>query len=256
MSHAMTFEQMIHQLDKWHVDYKVTRGAKTRNRAGHGAWGDMNGDLSHHDASPARMPALIANRVLKGGRSDLPGPLCNFSVGRGGTVYVIGWGRANHAGSVRPAVLDRFVTDTHPVRPGTTQGETVDGNAFLYGTEVHNNGLGEKYGKRQMLNLVLLKAAVLDFHKWTPNSSAQHYEVTARKVDMAPVRIKGQVGSAHAAGPWLRREVGFALAAGPGKYTHVGWRPSEPDPPPPPPPPPVVLVCAHCCPLHCPEVIA
>lgn len=244
MSHAMTAKQVLHQLDKWHVPYKKTLGWKTRNRKGHGAWGDMHGILNHHTAGATGGKASNENRVLKKGRPDLPGPLCNFSPARGGTVYLIGWGRANHAGAVRPQIQDRLLHSLVPIRPTTTEGETVDGNAFLYGVEVQNDGRGEHWPAEQLLSLILLNAAICDFHHWTATSSTQHYEVTLRKTDMHDIR-------GDKAGHWLRGEVAVALKAGPGKYTKVGWRPHVT--PPPPPPPPVVLVCAHCCPLHCPK---
>lgn len=67
---------------------------------GHGEMGAVNGVVCHHTAGPANgaMPSL---NVVVHGRADLPGPLCNFALGRDGTVYVVAAGLAYHAGAVR-----------------------------------------------------------------------------------------------------------------------------------------------------------
>ena len=64
------------------------------------------------------MPTL---GILKHGRSDLPGPLCNLGLGVDGTYYVVAAGRANHAG----AGVWRTVTT---------------GNASFIGIEAENAG--------------------------------------------------------------------------------------------------------------------
>ena len=55
--------------------------------------------VAHHTAT-SRLAAgdLPTLGILKSGRSDLTGPLCNLALGRSGTVYVVAAGRANHAG--------------------------------------------------------------------------------------------------------------------------------------------------------------
>jgi len=58
------------------------------------------GVVWHHTATPASSkgdyPTL---NLIVNGRSDLPGPLANYGLGRSGTIYVIAAGKANHAGS-------------------------------------------------------------------------------------------------------------------------------------------------------------
>lgn len=77
------------------------------------------GIVCHHTAGAKTgdMPSL---RVLIYGRSDLPGPLCNYGLGRSGKVYVVAAGRANHAGS------------------GSWQG--LVGNSSVVGIEAENDG--------------------------------------------------------------------------------------------------------------------
>lgn len=70
-------------------------GWKTR---GHGVMASVKGILIHHTAGPATgdFPSL---RIVRDGRSDLPGPLSQLGLGRTGTWYVIAAGRSYHAGS-------------------------------------------------------------------------------------------------------------------------------------------------------------
>jgi len=70
-------------------------GWKTRGRD------EMNprGVIAHHTATSASRPGdyPTLNTIING-RSDLPGPLSQYGLGRSGTVYVIASGKANHAG--------------------------------------------------------------------------------------------------------------------------------------------------------------
>lgn len=88
---------------------------------GRGEMGEVLGVMCHHTAGPRKgnMPSL---RTLTDGRFDLPGPLAQLGLGRDGTFYVIGAGRANHAGA------------------GSWQGLT-QGNSNFVGIEAENTGL-------------------------------------------------------------------------------------------------------------------
>lgn len=56
--------------------------------------------VGHHtgtaESATGDYPTL---KIVRDGRSDLPGPLCNFGLGRSGTVYVVAAGVAWHAGT-------------------------------------------------------------------------------------------------------------------------------------------------------------
>lgn len=83
-------------------------GWRTR---GHGGFRAVEGVGCHHTADgPGEYPSL---RIVRDGRSDLPGPLCNYGLGRSGTVYVVAAGVAWHAGASAWAGLrdlnDEFV---------------------------------------------------------------------------------------------------------------------------------------------------
>ena len=72
-------------------------GWRTR---GHGHFAGLTGIVCHHTATPATAPGDYPSlRIVRDGRSDLPGPLSQLGLGRDGTVYVIAAGVAWHAGS-------------------------------------------------------------------------------------------------------------------------------------------------------------
>lgn len=94
-----------------------TDGWATRGRA---EMGVVRGVMLHHTGTAAsgNMPTL---EVLKRGRSDLPGPLCQIGLGRDGACYVVAAGRANHAGA------------------GVWRG-VATGNSSFIGIEAENKG--------------------------------------------------------------------------------------------------------------------
>lgn len=89
------------------------------NRGRGGMSSSIKGIICHHTVGPrsGNMPSL---RILRDGRAGLPGPLAQLGLGRDGTYYVIGAGRANHAGR------------------GSWRGES--GNSRFIGIEAENTG--------------------------------------------------------------------------------------------------------------------
>ena len=82
----------------------------------------VSGIIVHHTATPASAPGDYPTlRIVRDGRSDLPGPLAQLGLGRSGTVYVIAAGRANHAGKGSyPAMLgNRDTIGIEAEHPGT-----------------------------------------------------------------------------------------------------------------------------------------
>lgn len=123
------------------------------------------GVINHHTASAAgNLPCL---GIVTHGRSDLPGPLCNFLLGRDGTVVIVAGGRANHAGA-----------------GGPTRGIPKDsGNAYTVGIEWENNGIGEPYPRRQLEAGIILNAVLLKRMKRGSYMAFEHREWTSRKID-------------------------------------------------------------------------
>lgn len=122
----------------------VVPGWKTRSRPSSTGNFDPVGVLCHHTATSKSSSVSAVLSLLVRGRSDLPGPLCHFSLGRDGTVYVVAAGRANHAGEAKAS--------------GTVS--AGDGNALYIGIEAMNSGTGEPWPKVQKDAYALLCAVL------------------------------------------------------------------------------------------------
>ena len=159
-------------------------GWKSRGRPASTGGFNPVGSLFHHTGDKADGKAY-AEWLATVGRSDLPAPLCQKSIGRDGTVYICAAGRANHAG-VAKAV-------------GSVAGG--DGNELYVGTEVQNTGT-EGYPKAQYDAMVTV--AAVDISRITHTSVrtvAAHYETsTEGKWDPGMPKAKG--GVAHN-GAWV-----------------------------------------------------
>jgi hypothetical protein len=182
MATPMTAAQVTAQLTKWGIAYKAYRSDwATHNRAGHGDWGPVNGFMWHHTGSDSDVRAYLWDGSVK-----LPGPLCQFHIDASGMVWLMGWGRANHAGGGDPSVLNHVIAEDytgilHPHYHQDSAG-AVDGNAHFYGVEIGYSG---KHGMSpaQYSTALKLSAAILDFHKWTAKSVIGHGEWSDWKWD-------------------------------------------------------------------------
>src|SRR5690242_2079803 len=86
---------LVTHLRSWGLTVETEPGYATRGRpfSFH-----PKGVLCHHTASAEHSGNFGSERIVTQGRSDLPGPLAQFLLGRDGTVKVIALGYANHAG--------------------------------------------------------------------------------------------------------------------------------------------------------------
>lgn len=179
MAIPMTASQYLAALRAEGVRVSEMNGWRTHNRNRKGAWGPVNGVLIHHTAGVSTgMAAFVRN-----GSSELPGPLSHAMAAKNGTVYIPGYGRANHAGRVAENAFASVVAEDgkHP-RPSAS--EPRDGNRHLYGIEIENRGDGkDPYPSTQYDQAVRWAAALCRFHKWSAESVAGHKEMTRRKID-------------------------------------------------------------------------
>lgn len=144
-------------------------------------FGPVHGVTIHHTAGVGPgMPAYCRN-----GSPSLPGPLCHDFLAKDGTLYVVGHGRTNHAGTVTPAVAAELRKETpQPSRDLLEGTESVDGNDFLHGLEIENRGDGkDPYPAVQYDTAVRWAAAHCRFYGWNAHSAWGHKEITRRKVD-------------------------------------------------------------------------
>lgn len=158
-------------------------GWQTHNRNHKGPWGPLNGVMIHHTASGS---SGIENYVSTGS-SELPGPLCQALIEKDGTVVLVGWGRANHAGGGDPDVLAAVVDERYPL-PATGEHDgspgAVDGNARFVGYECVNEGDGsDPWPGVQLDAMVRATAAVLRFYGWSVNSAVRHADWSDWKND-------------------------------------------------------------------------
>jgi hypothetical protein len=201
----MTADQLTAQLSRWGVKFTEHPGWRTNNRAGHGAWGPVNGSMIHHTASGDGTGIV---ETCYSGRADLPGPLCTGVVHKDGTVTLVGNGRSNHAGAGALNVYSAVLDETRIPAPGA---DTVDGNANFYGWECVNLGTGkDPWPDVQLEAMVRVQAAVCEFHGWGAQSVIGHLEWTTRKIDprgFTMVSMRALVAAHLAAGPSTEDDV-------------------------------------------------
>ncbi|MFE5591436.1 N-acetylmuramoyl-L-alanine amidase [Streptomyces sp. NPDC056549] len=178
MAVPMTPDQWLKALREEGVTNIVEMpGWRTHNRGQRGdGWGDVHATMVHHTAGEGPgLPAWCYN-----GSSELPGPLCHDYLDRTGRLYLVGSGRANHAGMVAANAYEAVLNErsVHPA-PGP---DVRDGNAVSYGLECENSGApGRAWPVVQYDTAVRVQAARCRFHGWSANSVWAHKEATTRK---------------------------------------------------------------------------
>jgi hypothetical protein len=145
--------------------------AQPRRAPGDGGWGPVNGSVVHHTGpyiSEAQDPREL---LLVWNGSALPGPLATGVIGKKGDVYLIGNGRANHAGGGDPRVLAAVTREDYGDYPPATHEHegsfgAVDGNSHFYGWECVNKGDGkETWPAAQYVAIVKTQAAIIRAHR-------------------------------------------------------------------------------------------
>jgi hypothetical protein len=166
------------------VEYKSWR---THNRNSKGAWGPVNGVMIHHTVSSGEDSSVA---LCYNGHSALPGPLCHTVGGKSGKLYMVGHGRANHAGSGDGDVLRAVINET--ALPADNEANT-DGNSRFYGLEIVNLGNGkDTYPAAQYDAAVRWAAAICRTHGWGAGSVIGHKEWQPGKIDPhGPVEGRG-----------------------------------------------------------------
>lgn len=145
------------------LTFTEVAGWKTRGR---GTMGRIQTVTLHHTATPrsymksSDIPTL---NVLKNGHGSLPGPLCQFGLGRSGHVYLVAAGIANHAGRSRATSM------TNPHALG-----------------IEAEGAMEAWPAEQYRAYVLLVAALLTEFDLATGRALRHAETCSppgRKID-------------------------------------------------------------------------
>jgi hypothetical protein len=136
--------------------------------------------VGHHTATSARAPGdLPTLRILRDGRDDLPGPLCQVALSRSGVAHVIASGKANHAG------------------PGRWAG--ITSSSLTVGCEVEHPGTGP-WQPAQLAAFDRVMAALLDGLGQGASKYCGHREwaqPAGRKVDPGGVDLDRQRQRIH-----------------------------------------------------------
>lgn len=186
----MKMSDIVAHLREWGLKVQLKPGYRDRGRP---YAFKPRAVICHHTASGSLSGNFASESIVTSGRSDLPGPLCQFLLARDGTVKVIALGYANHAGEGGP----------HAGIPANL------GNSYAYGIEAENNGIGERWNTAQLNAYYRLCAALLDYMDIEDvNRVFGHKEWTSRKIDPAGINM------AH-----FRKEVKKALDQGPSVVT-------------------------------------
>lgn len=157
------------------------RSPQYHNRNHIGAWGPVHGVMVHHTVTEGTDRTV---EICRKGYSGLPGPLCHNVIAKDGTVYVVGYGRTNHAGKGDMDVLNAVRAESYATRPPVPNSNSVDGNPFYYGFECENLGDGkDPWPDKQMDALVKATGAICKAHGWSEKSVIGHIEWQDGKPD-------------------------------------------------------------------------
>lgn len=183
MATPLTADRLLSALRAEGVRVVEHRSWRTHNRNHKGPWGPVHGVMIHHTVTSGDTAAQTAASVelCYNGHSSLPGPLCHGVIAKDGTVYLVGNGRANHAGSGDPDVLAAVIAET---APPTDDEATTDGNRHFYGFEAINRGDGkDPWPAAQLEAIERASAAICRAHGWSYRSVIRHLDWQPGKVD-------------------------------------------------------------------------
>ncbi|WP_435610673.1 peptidoglycan recognition protein family protein [Streptomyces sp. C10-9-1] len=203
MATPLSADRLLRALREEGLRVVEYRSWRTHNRNHKGAWGPVHGVMVHHTVTSGTDHSVA---LCYDGYAALPGPLCHGVIAKDGTVYLVGNGRANHAGSGDDDVLNAVIAET--ALPPDNEANT-DGNARFYGFEAINLGDGrDPWPAAQLDAIEKAAAAVCRAHGWSAPSVIGHLEWQPGKPDprgftMASMRKRIAERLTHPAG-WNR----------------------------------------------------
>ncbi|MET8707763.1 peptidoglycan-binding protein [Streptomyces californicus] len=166
------------------------RSWRTNNRNHKGPWGPTHGVMIHHTVTSGTSSSV---ELCYNGHSALPGPLCHGVIAKDGTVYLVGNGRANHAGLGDDDVLQAVIAEQATLPPDNEA--NTDGNRHFYGFEAVNLGDGkDPWPEKQLLAIERASAAICRAHGWSERSVIGHLEWQPGKIDPRGFSMNGMRG--------------------------------------------------------------
>ncbi|MER7047721.1 peptidoglycan-binding protein [Streptomyces jumonjinensis] len=208
MATPLTAARLLAALREEGVTVVEHPGWRTHNRNHVGPWGPVHGVMIHHTVTTGTVSTVA---LCRDGHSSLPGPLCHGVIAKDGTVHLVGYGRANHAGLGDGDVLQAVASERS--LPADNEADT-DGNRSFYGFECVNLGDGrDPWPAVQLEAIERVSAAICRAHGWSQRSVIGHKEWQPGKIDPRGFTMD-----------FLRDRIARRLAAGPDKP------PSKPKP--------------------------
>ncbi|KPL31112.1 N-acetylmuramoyl-L-alanine amidase [Streptomyces anulatus] len=199
MATPLSAERLLKALRDEGLTVVEHRSWRTNNRNHKGLWGPAHGVMIHHTVTSGTASSV---ELCYNGHSALPGPLCHGVIAKDGTVYLVGHGRANHAGLGDDDVLQAVIAERE-LPPDNVA--NTDGNRHFYGFEAVNLGDGkDPWPEKQLLAIERVAAAVCRAHSWSQRSVIGHLEWQPGKVDPRGFGMD-----------WLRGRIGARLAGEP-----------------------------------------
>lgn len=178
MSSPMSASAFLAALKKEGLTVVQVGDWRTHNRNHKGPWGSVNGVMIHHTVTKGTEATV---RMCREGYTDLPGPLCHGVIAKDGTVHLVGYGRANHAGLGDDDVLRAVIAEKG--LPHANEANT-DGNRHFYGFECENLGDGkDPWPEAQLDAIAKASAAICRHHRWNSRSVIGHKEWQPGKID-------------------------------------------------------------------------
>ncbi|MFE3400798.1 peptidoglycan-binding protein [Streptomyces anulatus] len=178
MATPLSADRLLKALRDEGLEVVEHRSWRTNNRNHKGPWGPAHGVMIHHTVTSGTASSV---ELCYNGHSALPGPLCHGVIAKDGTVHLVGYGRANHAGLGDDDVLQAVIAERE--LPADNEANT-DGNRHFYGFEAVNLGDGrDPWPAEQLLAIERAAAAICRAHGWGPRSVLGHLEWQPGKVD-------------------------------------------------------------------------
>lgn len=178
MAKGLSADRLVKALKDEGLTVHEVRNWRRHNRNSKGAWGPVNGVMIHHTVTSGTESSV---QLCYNGRSGLPGPLCHGVIDKDGEVWLVGNGRANHAGLGDGDVLNAVINERK--LPADNEADS-DGNARFYGFECINLGDGkDPWPKAQLEAVTRVSAAICRAHDWNERSVIGHKEWQPGKVD-------------------------------------------------------------------------
>ncbi|RKN08975.1 N-acetylmuramoyl-L-alanine amidase [Streptomyces radicis] len=181
MASPLSADRLLRALKAEGVRVVEHRSWRTHNRNHAGSWGPVHGVMIHHTVTRGTDSSV---ELCYNGHSSLPGPLCHGVIAKDGTVYMVGHGRANHAGAGDGDVLAAVIAER--ALPPDNETDT-DGNRHFYGFECINMGDNkDPWPPEQVSAIVRASAAICRAHGWGKEGTTSvigHLEWQPGKID-------------------------------------------------------------------------